>query len=182
MNASSNDNAGPTYQPPPAAFAQPADAAPAATPPRDDRDASAAATDWQIILHLKTLFTRDPELVSALLDDPDPQKPEGYRATLMAAAREALATCPRSAGLHYHLARAEALAGKAETAANLLEQAVALDPSHVAAATLLENIRADCRQPIRPAIAPHRSFASGASPAMAPEPGKHDRRGNELPS
>ena len=122
--------------------------------PRSDspleREADAAAQDWQIVVHLKLLFQRDPALLSTLFKDARCAQP-AYATTLMLAANEALAAQPDSVDLLYHLAHAAAGTGKPKQAAELLERAVALNPGHGESVALLSDVRRGLSEANRPA-------------------------------
>jgi len=141
--------------------------------------ADAAATDRRIILHLEGLFADNPALISSLLQDPNSHQPAVCAATVLAAARQALATHPESADLHYHAARAAARIGKPNEAADLLERALEINPCHVAASALLSDVCTALNEPQRAVAWARRALLANAAPADAPAMG-HNRRGNEL--
>ena len=109
------------------------------------READAAAEDWQIVVHLKVLFQRDPALLSTLFEDARCTRPAHAR-TLMIAAAEALAANPDSVPLLYHIAKAALSIGKQTEAAELLERAVTLDPQHTDSIALLSQVRRSLRE------------------------------------
>jgi tetratricopeptide (TPR) repeat protein len=139
-----------------------------------------AATDWQAILHLKTLFESDPARISSLLEDADGNQPSIYLTTLMAAAWEALAARPESADLHYHAAKAAMRVGRTREAAELLEHALEMDPRHVAASALLSDVCMLLKEPQRAVAWLQRTLTLGAGSAHPPPAARRHRRGNEL--
>jgi Flp pilus assembly protein TadD len=145
-----------------------------------EEDADATATDWQIILHLKALFERDPTLISALLEDSDEKQSAAHATTILAAAREALAACPDEADLHYHAARAAARSGKKHDAEALLRRALELNPSDVNALVLLADVCMGLDEPHRAVACLQRALAAGAVSHDRLPPVEHDRSGNEL--
>lgn len=85
------------------------------------------ALEWQIVLHLRQLFERRPELVGELLGD-RPDRNSLLARQLLAAAQEAVAGNPRSAELKQRAACVFEWMGDAAGAAALREQAHMLDP------------------------------------------------------
>lgn len=147
-----------------------------------EQDADTAAVDWQIVLHLKALFARDPVLISSLLGNPEPRQPAPYAVPLLAAAREALRARPTSADLHYQVAKLVARLGEPQEAAALLGRALTLNPDRADARALLSAV---CRQPNKPravTTGPQRGPAAGIVSFGVVPPVDHDRRGNELPT
>lgn len=146
-----------------------------------ERSADAAATDWQIILHLRNLFESDPSLISTLMDGVGRDAPAGFVETLLVAAREALAERSESIDLHLHVAMATAQAGRPREAESLLHRVLEFNPGHAGATALLAGISAresghgDAAKP-NPIESLHAN-----SPAATLWLGG-DRRGNELPS
>lgn len=110
-----------------------------------EREANAAAADWQIVLHLKALFAQRPELITALSREPDGGQSDSCARALLAAACEALATRPDSAELHCHTARLAMHTGGMQQAETLLRRALELDPSHADAVRLLAVVDAQQR-------------------------------------
>ncbi|MFQ5805806.1 MAG: tetratricopeptide repeat protein [Phycisphaerae bacterium] len=145
-----------------------------------EQDAKAAGSDWQIILQLKTLFERDPALISSLAEEVDGNQPATYATRLMAAGREALAARPDSADLQYPAARAAARIGTTRAAADLLERALEINPCHVAASVLLSDICLALKEPQRAVVWPQRALTARAAPADEQPAGGRNRRGNEL--
>ncbi len=144
-----------------------------------EREANAVAADWQVIVHLRQLFERDPTLIGALLGDGSPRRPAGFATTVLVAALEALADRPESASLHYQAARAALQSGYPGEAHRLLERAVELDPANVEAIALLAGF-----EPHQNAGVEGKHEAHPARPDSLGHPtaGGNDRRGNELPA
>ncbi len=146
-----------------------------------EREADAAATDWQIILHLRTLFERDPRLIEALLEDLGSGGPPGLVATVLVAAREALVEQPDSADLHYFAARAALADDRRSEARALAARAVELEPGHTGALTLLATT-GDKRHAPSGANTPAPGRPVRSEGIGGPAAGGSDRRGNELPA
>ncbi len=144
------------------------------------QDTGSAATDRQIILNLKTLFERDPALISSLMEDPERHPSTPCATTLMVAAREALDARPNSAELHYHVARAAARLGRPQEAASLLERALELNPCHSGASVLLNDVCMLLKEPHRAVAWVQRLLRADTAPPSTVSPGGRDRRGNEL--
>jgi hypothetical protein len=83
--------------------------------------ANAAASDWQIIVYLKTLIQREPDVLALLLDTPASAS-RTYLATVLAAAREAYAARPACGALRGQLERAAARLGATSEGRTLLGQ------------------------------------------------------------
>jgi hypothetical protein len=147
-----------------------------------ERNANALAIDWQIVLHLRALFERDPGLISSLLQNCDGKHPTAYTITLLAAAREALAERPDSVELHYHAARAAACVGEPRNAKTLLERALRIDSGHEGALLLLAEVGKQLEQPHFAGANLPRALAAGAVSTEKSRLKGHDRRGNELPA
>ncbi len=147
-----------------------------------EREADAAAADWQIILHLRALFQRDPRLIDALLKDLGAGGPPGFITTVLVAAREALAERPESDALHYYAARAALADGRPGEARTLLQRAVELDPGYTAALALLARIEDEDRTStgVKTNAAPGKPVRPEG--IGGPAAGGSDRRGNELPA
>jgi len=150
-----------------------------------ERDASAAATDWQIILHLRTLFERDPSLITWLLQGPGSNHPGAYATTLLAAAREALTACPDSAELRYHAAMAVAHSGKTGEAPLLLRRVLEPNSRRPDAQDLPPSIRPEPDRPWRRATGAGdategAALAPGAAPLVGEDGKEEDWKGNEL--
>ncbi len=153
--------------------------------PPDSASASAeqdadTATNWQLRPDLKALLERDPALISSLLEDSHSSQPAIHAATLMAAAREALAARPDSADLHYHAARAAMRIGNTHEAADLLERALEMDPCHVAASALLSDVCMVLKEPHRAVAWLQRTLALRAVSTDPAPAARRNRRGNEL--
>lgn len=114
-----------------------------------EREANAAATDWQIILQLKALFERQPELIASLARETDGIQSDALLSTLLAAAREALAAHPDSADLHFQIARLNMRIGGVQQAEAQAQHALELNPYHVDALLLLVDICTESNQPQR---------------------------------
>lgn len=180
MNAPGHD----CFRPPVQPHAGPSDTAagrsrrPASL--RVDWDADVAATDWQITLHLKALFERDPALISSLLNGTDSEQPAAHALMILAAAREALAAHPDSIDLHYQAAKVAAQVGHTHTAEALLRRMLEMDPNHVGGLVLLADVCIKLSEPQLAVACLHRALmVREAQPGLQSSAGC-DRRGNEL--
>jgi len=150
-----------------------------ACPTLSAQPADTPAGEWQVVLQLKTLFERDPALISSLLANSGDGPPSGLLTTLLAAVREALAAHPDSAALHYQAAKTHLRVGNRPEARALLRRALELDPACAEALVLLAEVCVelhDAQQALvclRQALALVRA-ASGARSAEG-----QGRRGNE---
>jgi tetratricopeptide (TPR) repeat protein len=179
MRPPADEHAGLSTRPAPPPASGTGDFPSEAGPTAVEQDANAAA-DEQAILHLKTLFESDPARISSLLEGTADNQPATYAATLMTAAREALAARPDSADLYYHAARAAIRLGRMREAAELLEHALERDPRHGPASALLSDVCMLLKEPQRAMAWLRRTLALGTA-STPPRPAKRrNRRGNEL--
>lgn len=150
-------------------------------PTRIERSANTCATDWQIILHLRSLFESNPALISTLMADASANAPAGYAETLLVAAKEALAERPGSVDLHLHTAAAAARCGRILEAEAVLRRLLALDPEHATARAMLADVNAPHLKNDEGKYAAEASF-NHVDEIACPTLGRRGRRGNELPS
>jgi Flp pilus assembly protein TadD len=150
-------------------------------PTRIERNANTCATDWQIILHLRSLFESNPALISTLMADASANAPAGYAETLLVAAKEALAERPGSVDLHLHTAAAAARCGRIIVAESVLRQLLAIDPDHAKARAMLADVSASTLNTEGDTEAAEAS-SHNVGEIVQPTFGRRGGRGNELPS
>lgn len=182
MHPAGHDSVGPFTRSVSGTLARARDHQPRAGPSAIEHDANVAATDWQIILHLKALFERKPAIIPSLFDSADGKQPAAYLTTLITAVREAIAARPDSADLHYHAAGALLRLGKKREAETLLERALALDPDHADSPVRPAEVRTGLNRPQRAATCLRQVPGTSTASPDTPSSRRPDRRGNELPA
>jgi len=76
--------------------------------------AHSAAGDWELVLHLRELFSKNPDMIARLIDDKAVTGPLAW--TVLAAAREAAAAQPASCELQVRTAQASLRLARADLA------------------------------------------------------------------
>ena len=133
-----------------------------------NRHAEATASDWQIILHLRTLIGRDPSIVLELLEDAR-QQPISYTNTIYAATREAIAEQPKQASLHYFAALGAIQLGRFREAEAALDEALDLAPQYSEAHLLAVRVALETRQTGRADERLRRAEQNGVNPQAVAE-------------
>jgi len=123
--------------------------------PSPHRAAEQLATEWQIIVALRTLFERDPGLVSALLRQASANDVLLVQ-TVYAAVREALADGEPRPDLYAQAALAAVRLRRWDEAESFARHALRLDPQHRGAQSLVTRItRARDASPSTQAVPVH---------------------------